>query len=42
LASAYIKDILTGLVEWQEVEKLVKEGKLLFAERPLPKGQDVR
>jgi len=32
LASAYLKDILTGLVEWQEVEKLVKEGKLLFAD----------
>jgi len=32
LASAYLKDILTGLVEWQEVEKLVKEGELLFAD----------
>lgn len=39
LASAYLKDILTGLVEWQEVEKLVKEGKLLFADAHYLRGR---
>jgi phosphate starvation-inducible protein PhoH len=39
LASAYLKDILTGLVEWQEVEKLVKEGKLFFADAHYLRGR---
>jgi len=39
LASAYLKDILTGLVEWQEVEKLVREGKLLFADAHYLRGR---
>ncbi len=39
LASAYLKDILTGLVEWQEIEKLLQEGKLVFADSHYLRGR---
>ncbi|RLF06161.1 MAG: PhoH family protein [Thermoprotei archaeon] len=39
LASAYLKDILTGLVEWQEIEKLLQEGKLVFADAHYLRGR---
>ncbi|MCS7139624.1 MAG: PhoH family protein [Candidatus Nezhaarchaeota archaeon] len=39
IASAYLKDILTGLVEWQDVEKLIREGKLLFADSHYLRGR---
>ncbi|MEM0317530.1 MAG: PhoH family protein [Candidatus Nezhaarchaeales archaeon] len=39
LASAYLKDIFTGLIEWQEVEKLIRDGKLLFADAHYLRGR---
>ncbi|MHC1601454.1 MAG: PhoH family protein, partial [Candidatus Nezhaarchaeales archaeon] len=39
LASAYLKDILTGLVEWQEIEKLLQDGKLVFADAHYLRGR---
>jgi phosphate starvation-inducible protein PhoH len=39
LASAYLKDILSGLVEWQDVERLIREGKLLFADAHYLRGR---
>lgn len=39
LASAYLKDILTGLVEWHEIEKLINEGKLILADTHYLRGR---
>jgi len=39
LASAYLKDILTGLVEWQDVDKLLQDGRLVFADAHYLRGR---
>jgi len=39
LASAYLKDILTGLIEWHEIEKLINEGKLILADTHYLRGR---
>lgn len=39
LASAYLKDILAGFVDWQEVERLLREGKLVFADAHYLRGR---
>ena len=32
IAINYLRDILEGFIEWSEVEKLIKEGKIVFAD----------
>ncbi|RLF12884.1 MAG: PhoH family protein, partial [Thermoprotei archaeon] len=39
LASAYLKDLLTGLVEWSDVEALIRQGKLVFADTHYLRGR---
>ncbi len=39
IAMEYLKDILAGFVEWSEVEKLIKEGKILFADTHYLRGR---
>ncbi|MEM4576287.1 MAG: PhoH family protein [Candidatus Nezhaarchaeales archaeon] len=39
IASSYLKDILTSLIEWQVVEKVAKEGRLLFADAHYLRGR---
>ena len=39
IVSAYLKDILSGFIEWSEIEKLVREGKLMFADTHYLRGR---
>ncbi|KSW12730.1 phosphate starvation-inducible protein PhoH [Pyrodictium occultum] len=39
IASAYLRDILAGFIEWQEVEKLIDEGKIMFADTHYLRGR---
>ena len=39
IVSAYLKDILSGFIEWAEIEKLVREGKLMFADTHYLRGR---
>jgi len=39
LASAYLKDILSGFVEWENVSKLVEEGRIVFADTHYLRGR---
>jgi len=39
IVSVYLKDILSGFVEWSEIEKLIKEGKLMFADTHYLRGR---
>jgi len=39
IAITYLRDILAGFVEWSEVEKLMKEGKIMFADTHYLRGR---
>jgi phosphate starvation-inducible PhoH-like protein len=39
IAMAYLRDILAGFVEWSDVEKLMKEGKVMFADTHYLRGR---
>ena len=39
IASAYLRDILAGFVDWGEVEKLMREGRILFADTHYLRGR---
>ena len=39
IVSVYLKDILSGFVEWSEIERLIKEGKLMFADTHYLRGR---
>ncbi len=39
IASAYLKDILSGFIDWKKIEELVNEGKLLFADTHYLRGR---
>ena len=39
IAMEYLKDILAGFIEWNEVEKLIKEGKIMFADTHYLRGR---
>ena len=39
IAMTYLRDILAGFVEWEEIEKLMKEGKLMFADTHYLRGR---
>ena len=39
IVSAYLKDILSGFIEWLEIEKLIKEGRLMFADTHYLRGR---
>ena len=39
IAMTYLRDILAGFIEWSEVEKLVREGKIVFADTHYLRGR---
>jgi len=39
LASAYLKDILSGFVEWSRVRRLIEEGRIVFADTHYLRGR---
>lgn len=39
LASAYLKDILSGFVEWSQVKRLIEEGRIVFADTHYLRGR---
>ncbi|ABM80980.1 PhoH family protein [Hyperthermus butylicus] len=39
IASAYLRDILAGFIEWGEVEKLIRDGKIIFADTHYLRGR---
>ncbi len=39
IAINYLRDILEGFIEWGEVEKLIKEGKIVFADTHYLRGR---
>ncbi|RLG82649.1 MAG: PhoH family protein [Thermoprotei archaeon] len=39
IAINYLRDILEGFIEWSEVEKLIKEGKIVFADTHYLRGR---
>ncbi len=39
IAMTYLKDILAGFIEWSEVERLIKEGKIMFADTHYLRGR---
>ena len=39
IATTYLKDVLAGFIEWSEVEKLVKEGRVMFADFHFLRGR---
>jgi len=39
LASNYLRDLMEGLIEWSEVEKLIKGGKIVFADTHYLRGR---
>ncbi len=39
IAMEYLKDILAGFIEWSEVEKLIREGKIMFADTHYLRGR---
>lgn len=39
LSKQYVTDVLSGLMSWEEVEKLIREGKITFADNHYLKGR---
>jgi len=39
IAMTYLRDILAGFIEWSEVEKLIKDGKIMFADTHYLRGR---
>ncbi|MET1101992.1 MAG: PhoH family protein [Pyrodictiaceae archaeon] len=39
IAMTYLRDILTGFIEWSEVNKLINEGKIVFADTHYLRGR---
>jgi phosphate starvation-inducible PhoH-like protein len=39
LSKQYVTDVLSGLMSWEEVEKLIREGKITFADSHYLKGR---
>jgi len=39
IASAYLKDILSGFVDWEKIEELMKEGKVVLADTHYLRGR---
>ncbi|BES81502.1 PhoH family protein [Pyrodictium abyssi] len=39
IVSAYLRDILAGFIDWKEVEKLIDEGRIMFADTHYLRGR---
>ncbi len=39
LASSYLRDILSGFVEWESVEELIRQGRIVFADTHYLRGR---